>query len=134
MYLGSEKIKNLRFIKFYLQMYDCCFSDTGIVDCKSSWKKWGSCTKSCGTGEQVFMQDIEVYPENGGKPCDTETRKTVRCNTHSCPIKVDCEWSDWSKSGHCSKIGEQLYMRTRVIQAENGGRPCLGLAQMVEPC
>merc|ERR1711981_540231 len=97
--------------------------NTGIVDCKSSWKQWGSCTKSCGIGEQVFMQDIEVYPENGGKPCDTETRKTVRCNTQSCPIKVDCEWSTFSKSGPCSKNGEQLYLRTRIIQAENGGKP-----------
>jgi len=112
--------------------------NTEIVDCKwSDWKAEGSCSKSCGTGEQVFTRKIEVLAENGGRDCGTFFRKTAICNEKPCPSKLDCVWNRWSESGPCSKscgTGQQLYLRSHLREAQNGGEPCPGLSHKMEPC
>ena len=66
-----------------------------------------------------------------------EIRKTEWCNTHPCLIIIDCQWFSWSKSGPCSKScgeGEQVFLRSHLREAKNGGQPCTGLSHKIERC
>ena len=42
---------------------------------------------------------------------------------------VDCLWSDWSKSGGCTKScgsGVQYFERSKLVESRNGGQSCIG--------
>ena len=44
-------------------------------------------------------------------------------------FSVDCQWSDWSKTGSCSKScgrGTQNFERTKLVESQNGGQLCTG--------
>ena len=49
---------------------------------------------------------------------------------------VDCQWSDWSKSGECTKScnGTQYFERTIKVQSKNGGQSCTGSLIKQEKC
>ena len=47
-------------------------------------------------------------------------------------ILVDCEWGKFT-CGEC-KDGSRVCNRTIVIEAENGGKECEGLASIKELC
>ena len=50
---------------------------------------------------------------------------------------VNCEWSSWSTSGNCTKScggGKQLYVRSHLVTAKNGGQQCLGNSHKFENC
>ena len=47
----------------------------------------------------------------------------------SCPVAVDCQWSDWTKQGKCSKTcgrGIQKWFRHKLQEEMYGGLPCSG--------
>ena len=51
-------------------------------------------------------------------------------------ISVDCQWSNWIKSGPCSKScggGFQKYTRDKTVPESNGGS-CSGISEKSEPC
>ena len=84
-----------------------------------------------------MLRSRQVLAKNGGKDCDGPFRQTEMCNSHPCPIKVDCVWTTWSRSGSCSKTcggGYHLYVRTHLKKAENGGQICSGLSYKHEIC
>ena len=55
-----------------------------------------------------------------------------------CPeVAIDCKWSNWAKSGACSKScggGTQTFQRTEQIKSKNGGKPCTAHAIYEEIC
>merc|ERR1712038_29880 len=61
--------------------------------------------------------------------------QTESCNIQECP--VDCLWSDWTKSGGCTKScggGFQYFERTMLVKAQNGGKSCTGGPLKRENC
>ena len=52
-------------------------------------------------------------------------------------FSVDCQWSDWSKTGSCSKScgrGTQNFERTKLVESQNGGQLCTGSHTQSEHC
>ena len=48
----------------------------------------GSCSKTCGGGEQTFTRTCtNPSPANCGKPCEGESTKVDECNTQACPTE-----------------------------------------------
>jgi len=71
------------------------------VDCKlESWAGWSKCSAECGGGVMQRLRDVKRHMKYNGKPCG-ETSETTACNVQSC--ESDCETSDWSAWGPCSK-------------------------------
>ena len=61
--------------------------------------------------------------------CPGDYEEYQDCGTESCPVAVDCQWSDWTKEGGCSKTcggGIQKWSRHKLQESENGGLPCSG--------
>ena len=75
------------------------------VDCQwSDWSKQGGCSKTCGRGIQKFSRHKLQEERHGGLPCSgADTKRQTDCNVLSCPGPVDCQWSEWSVLGGCSK-------------------------------
>ena len=89
----------------------------------SDWSAWGDCTKPCGGGNQTRSRTIvKKYDPNEVCPSNTQTQV---CNTEQCP--QDCEMSDWSAWGDCTKScggGTQTRTRTVLKQPVGKGKAC----------
>jgi len=97
------------------------------------WANWGSCSKTCGGGNQTRTRPILTPPSSGGQPCP-ETVQIVPCNTQCC--EVPCVVGEWSNWGSCSKScggGNQTRTRPILTQPSSGGAPCPETSQIV-PC
>jgi hypothetical protein len=66
-----------------------------------SWGAWSSCSKSCGTGQQIRTRRVLYPPRYGGGACPTLENKQV-CNTSPCFNKNFTEDKVTSK-GVCKK-------------------------------
>jgi len=102
-------------------------------DCAvSDWQEWGSCTASCGSGQQSRSRSVLQLPMDGGEGCHMGLNETRECRDiqgnalMACPL-VDCVWGLWSDWSSCSSHCEGG-MRTRdrhIIQApQRGGKAC----------
>lgn len=90
------------------------------VDCVVS--DWGTCTKTCGGGEQT--RTIVTDASGNGKACP-ELKQA--CNTEACVIDKDCQVSEW---GPCSKTcGGGTQTRTITTPASGSGKACPDLSQ-----
>ena len=93
------------------------------------WENTGSCSKTCGGGEQTQTRKCNnPVPEFGGAPCDGSVTQKLPCNTQACP--VDGGWSGWVDTGSCSKScggGVKNLTRTCTNPSPlNGGKDCEG--------
>merc|ERR1712079_104572 len=114
------------------------------VDCDwTSWSDWSSCSQTCGAGVREKSRQVKTTAQNDGSPinlrfgspCWGSARQTESCNIQECP--VDCLWSDWTKSGGCTKTcggGFQYFERTMLVKAQNGGKSCTGGPLKRENC
>ena len=51
-----------------------------------SWGKFGSCSKTCGSGVQERSRKCDSpAPLHGGKKCEGRPRQVQACNTYKCP-------------------------------------------------
>ena len=95
------------------------------VKCQvSNWSEWSTCTATCGGGVQSRSRTVIKKSSNGGTACPTLTESRT-CNSQACV--VNCQVSDWSEWGTCSKTcggGTQSRTRTIIKPAENGGIAC----------
>jgi len=66
------------------------------IDCQ--WSSWSQCSKSCGTGKQ--SRSIEIQAQYGGRICTGLSQRN--CNTHSCPIMVNCGTHEAYTCGSCT--------------------------------
>eukprot|EP00931_Biecheleriopsis_adriatica_P044099 TRINITY_DN25197_c1_g1_i1.p1 TRINITY_DN25197_c1_g1~~TRINITY_DN25197_c1_g1_i1.p1 ORF type:complete len:417 (+),score=56.90 TRINITY_DN25197_c1_g1_i1:59-1309(+) len=110
-----------------------CNTQLCAVDCKmNEWDTWGTCSKSCGTGEKVRTRGVKQNAKGGGKACP-DARDETSCNTNPCP--VDCEVNEWEDWGDCSKLcggGEMKHTRTVKTEAQHGGNACPSLANTTD--
>merc|ERR1712038_73343 len=114
------------------------------VDCDwTSWSDWSSCSQTCGAGVRERSRQVKTTAQNDGSPinlrfgspCSGSARQTESCNIQECP--VDCLWSDWTKSGGCTKTcggGFQYFERTMLVKSQNGGKSCTGSSLKRENC
>uniref|UniRef100_A0A669D2M5 Adhesion G protein-coupled receptor B1 n=1 Tax=Oreochromis niloticus TaxID=8128 RepID=A0A669D2M5_ORENI len=62
-----------------------CFLKECPVDGRwHEWSSWGSCSKTCGGGNQQRQRVCEG-PFFGGEPCPGDSREHKRCNEKRCP-------------------------------------------------
>ena len=81
------------------------------VDCRwGAWGTWTECTKTCGGGTRQGVRKIEREAKNGGVPCTGSTKRTVACNTQSCPGN---KWDHLSK--FFEFFGYRLYLYIKTI-------------------
>jgi hypothetical protein len=96
------------------------------INCEGKWSSWSNCSKSCGGGTQSRTYTVTTPAAHGGAGCGQgDGRQEQSCNTHGCPVKVNCvgRWSGWSG---CSKsCGGGLRSRTYTISTHaDGGTGC----------
>ncbi|XP_031561120.1 A disintegrin and metalloproteinase with thrombospondin motifs adt-1-like isoform X2 [Actinia tenebrosa] len=95
----------------------------------STWKPWGPCSTTCGSGSQSRARTCtNPSPANGGENCQGESSETQACQVKLCP--VDGQWSVWKAWTTCSATcggGSQSRTRTCTNPAPaNGGADCSG--------
>uniref|UniRef100_A0A3B5R181 Adhesion G protein-coupled receptor B1 n=1 Tax=Xiphophorus maculatus TaxID=8083 RepID=A0A3B5R181_XIPMA len=63
---------------------NCFLKDCPVNGTWHPWSSWGSCSKTCGGGNQQRQRVCEG-PFFGGEPCPGDTREQKRCNEKRCP-------------------------------------------------
>lgn len=89
-----------------------------MKDCAlTEWSEWGSCSTSCGEGQQVRNRKVLQPSANGGKLCSGNLSIVRGCQIQSCPVQEakDCKWSSWLEWGTCASCSGQR-TRHRVIE------------------
>jgi hypothetical protein len=108
-----------------------CTGVTCDVDCAMSpWTAWTACSETCGAGLASRSRTVDMQLEFAGKPCTGLLNDTMVCNAGSCP--VDCQVSQWSDWGPCSKscgYGERERVRVVLKTGKTGGYTCPSLSQ-----
>ena len=92
----------VRFINYHILLYNTIFNVNNVVSRKivkilaiyvsftvnGGWGEWtglGTCSKSCGGGQQVKKRKCNApTPRNGGEPCDGLAFQTIKCGDISC--------------------------------------------------
>ncbi|XP_078491512.1 thrombospondin type-1 domain-containing protein 7B-like [Ciona intestinalis] len=117
--------------------------DCHIKECPGScrvgkWTDWGTCSKSCGSGQTVRTRAITRHPSHGGSSCPT-LRESKACNIRTCP--VPCLVSNWNSWTTCSKtcdVGQSFRLRHITQNSEFGAPSCPHLRQTkdchIRPC
>uniref|UniRef100_A0AAX7UXV5 Adhesion G protein-coupled receptor B1b n=1 Tax=Astatotilapia calliptera TaxID=8154 RepID=A0AAX7UXV5_ASTCA len=63
---------------------DCFLKECPVDGRWHEWSSWGSCSKTCGGGNQQRQRVCEG-PFFGGEPCPGDSREHKRCNDKRCP-------------------------------------------------
>ncbi|VDH97638.1 Hypothetical predicted protein [Mytilus galloprovincialis] len=104
----------------------------------SSWRGWSTCTKNCGTGNQVRTRTrycTNPRPLYGGNRCPGLTTAVAnrQCNTNPCPIDGDWSsfgsWSPWSLCNVTCGGGTKSRSKNRTCtnpEPKYGGQSCEG--------
>ncbi|CAG5895700.1 unnamed protein product [Menidia menidia] len=117
----------------------CVGGDCALRNCSwTEWGEWGSCSRSCGVGQQQRMRTF-LSPGANGSWCEDIIGGNLEnrfCNIRPC--RVDGGWSRWSPWSRCDKrCGGGRSVRTRSCSSpppKNGGRKCDGEKNQVKPC
>ena len=105
------------------------------VNCE--WGDWDyePCSVTCGVGTHMGIRKEMVQASNVGKPCTGPSQKIQKCSTSvGCP--TDCKWGEWEYDS-CSVTcgdGTKRGIRRVMVQASNGGKPCIGSSLNTQPC
>jgi hypothetical protein len=109
----------------------------GAIKCPAAcklgaWQKWSSCTKTCGTGRQWRIRNVQRPALYGGAFCAHTTEERA-CGVSTCP--VDCIMGSWAWGACSTTCGGGKLVRTRAVvqRAAAGGRAC-GPAKDVRKC
>ncbi|KAK5602651.1 hypothetical protein CRENBAI_005750 [Crenichthys baileyi] len=102
------------------------------------WGNWGSCSRSCGVGQQQRIRTF-LRPAGNGSWCEDILEGNMEhrfCNIRPC--RVDGGWSRWSPWSRCDQhCGGGRSIRTRSCSSpppKNGGQKCVGEKNQVKPC
>lgn len=121
--------------------YQSCYPQiacpqTTTVDCEwGEWNDWEGCSVACGNGSRTSWRKVNVHPQNGGKECLGEIRRSEIC-TGLCNT-VDCVWGPWSGWGSCSKTcgsGVQQSFRAIGQFPQSEGKACEGVPWQEQAC
>ncbi|XP_063400308.1 A disintegrin and metalloproteinase with thrombospondin motifs adt-1-like isoform X2 [Mytilus trossulus] len=104
----------------------------------SSWRGWSTCTKNCGTGNQVKTRTrscTNPRPLYGGNRCPGLTTAVAnrQCNANLCPIDGGWSsfgsWSPWSSCNVTCGGGTNSRSKNRTCtnpEPKYGGQSCNG--------
>ncbi|XP_065836475.1 properdin-like [Oscarella lobularis] len=100
----------------------------------SDWSSWSPCSKTCGEG--IRSKKRKCINPSSDDECKGHRKERERCNTKPCQSPGG--WSEWVKSGPCSRScgqGTQIWVRhcTNPIP-QHGGNHCGGHSRAVRPC
>ncbi|XP_077410354.1 SCO-spondin [Vanacampus margaritifer] len=117
----------------------CIGDDCDERNCTwTDWGMWGSCSRSCGVGQQQRIRTF-LGPGPNGSWCDDILGGNIErrfCNIKPC--RVDASWSRWSPWSRCDKpCGGGRSIRTRSCSSpppKNGGKKCQGEKNQVKAC
>ncbi|KAM4544149.1 SCO-spondin [Fundulus diaphanus] len=117
----------------------CVAADCVERNCSwTEWGKWGSCSRSCGVGQQQRIRTF-LRPAGNGSWCKDIVGGNLEnrfCNIRPC--RVDGAWSRWSPWSRCDqRCGGGRSIRTRSCSSpppKNGGKKCVGEKNQVKPC
>uniref|UniRef100_A0A3Q1FCU8 SCO-spondin n=1 Tax=Acanthochromis polyacanthus TaxID=80966 RepID=A0A3Q1FCU8_9TELE len=117
----------------------CLGDDCARRNCSwTEWGVWGSCSRSCGVGQQQRIRTF-LIPGTNGSWCEDILGGNLEhrfCNIRPC--RVDGGWSRWSPWSRCDKrCGGGRSIRTRSCSSpppKNGGKKCEGEKNQVKPC
>ncbi|TKS88049.1 SCO-spondin Precursor [Collichthys lucidus] len=117
----------------------CVGADCAQRNCSwTEWGGWGSCSRSCGVGQQQRIRTF-LSPGTNGSWCEDILGGNLDhrfCNIRPC--RVDGGWSRWSPWSRCDKrCGGGRSIRTRSCSSpppKNGGKKCEGEKNQVKPC
>jgi hypothetical protein len=137
----TEEARNGGVCGYSLEREISCNSEPCSADCQvSDWTNDAShpCSKECGGGERIQTRTVLV-PATGEGSCPSDLERKVPCNLHAC--QVDCEVSEWSDHGKCSKKcggGVVLQRRSVLTDPAHGGSGCPSLSRRfacnTQPC
>eukprot|EP00928_Gymnodinium_smaydae_P017931 TRINITY_DN16839_c0_g1_i1.p1 TRINITY_DN16839_c0_g1~~TRINITY_DN16839_c0_g1_i1.p1 ORF type:complete len:1540 (+),score=305.14 TRINITY_DN16839_c0_g1_i1:64-4620(+) len=121
------------------ELQKCMVEDCNAADCVwGQWEDWQACTCSCGGGSRTRSRRVEVAPHLDGKLCEANSKLEVgACNTQPCFTCIDGVWDEWTLWSACSvTCGHGFRQRHRDVaqQANDCGKPALGLEDEYEPC
>eukprot|EP00928_Gymnodinium_smaydae_P069780 TRINITY_DN5349_c0_g2_i3.p1 TRINITY_DN5349_c0_g2~~TRINITY_DN5349_c0_g2_i3.p1 ORF type:complete len:1367 (-),score=250.09 TRINITY_DN5349_c0_g2_i3:104-4204(-) len=144
---GGEQMRN-RQVYQNPWLLDCDVSLMEIQGCNeqscgetgdcvlSAWQDWGSCSVSCGGGQQSRQRNITQQAANGGAACSGSLTDTQPCGEGPCA--ESCKWGEWSSWSGCScSCGGGQRSRDRVIANVGtvGSAPCsVEDKEQVESC
>nr|XP_040023734.1 SCO-spondin [Gasterosteus aculeatus aculeatus] len=117
----------------------CVGADCTTRNCSwTEWGAWGSCSRSCGVGQQQRIRTF-LSPRTNGSWCEDILGGHLDhrfCNIKPC--RVDGGWSRWSPWSRCDKhCGGGRSIRTRSCSSpppKNGGKKCVGEKNHLKPC
>lgn len=94
----------------------------------TTWRSWGSCSKTCGRGLQSRTRSCFPPPLHGGKDCIGWNREVRTCNLRPCPVHGNWSaWRPWSPcSQSCSGGTQTRYRSCNNPRPSYGGDPCPG--------
>lgn len=100
------------------------------VDCTvGAYGKYGTCSKSCGSGIQTRTRKITQAHNSCGKPCPA-LQQSRFCKKDACP--VDCllgKWSSWSTCSKSCAGGTQTRSAGIAVSPMHGGKACPSSSQ-----
>eukprot|EP01052_Picozoa_sp_SAG31_P015833 SAG31_NODE_1028_length_10273_cov_22.700413_4_plen_1559_part_00 len=102
-----------------------CNSDPCPQDCEGDWGTWSDCSLPCGNGRRTRQYTVTTVAAYGGADCEipSGTTETIECNSHACPVPVDCSgvWGVWTDcSAECGG-GERSRSYQVITAAAYGG-------------
>ncbi|CAG2233600.1 HMCN [Mytilus edulis] len=101
-----------------------CTRYTGCSDGWSTWEHFGTCSKTCNEGQQVFRRRcVTTIPGLVSTNCVSDNVKYQLCNIGECPGS----WTCWKDDGQCStSCGNGRQIRRRRCDNPNDGDECSG--------
>ncbi|CAK0879241.1 unnamed protein product, partial [Prorocentrum cordatum] len=117
-----------------------CGADAGTecIDGRwGAWTPWSPCSATCQGGMTSRSRDLEVRPNQCGKPVEGLSTEHASCNEHvTCRTDRDCEFADWGSWTACEDPCHGLKQRERRIRVEGAGDGayCDGPLGQTAPC
>ena len=99
-----------------------CNTNPCVLCNVSNWSSWSQCSVSCGIGWQT-RERHQLSDVSDASICP-KLYEQLTCTT---PCPVNCEISQWTPYGSCSKTcgaGLQEERRTVLVEPKNDGLPC----------
>lgn len=101
------------------ELKNCSLIACNLTPVDGEWTHWtpsGQCSKSCGTGYQIYLRECSnPAPKNGGKACNGNHGKISACHLLECAGQS--EWLPWSQWSDCSSECD-VGMETRMRQCK----------------
>ena len=97
-----------------------------VVNCAGAWGAWGSCSQTCGTGNQARTYAIATAAVNGGTSCSIShgTVAIQNCMTAGCPANCVGAWGSWGACDLSCGSGSLSRAYEVTTAAINGGVAC----------